>query len=326
MTGAWMFGDGSKGVGRSTRISQSTRGRGGFTATGRRGSAAQAQAPSPDRLPRQHLSTSTSTPAAVPLSAAPSSSAAAAAAAAPPVQAILFDMDGVLTLSEDLSRLCGSRVMQKLYGFSDVSPEEFIPFVGTGEANFLSGVAKQRGVSEPDIQKLKDLFFLEYLSALKDESGGGGEQIAAPGARALVAACRAAGLRTAVASAADLVKVDASLDAVGFIPRGDFFDAVVTADAFERLKPAPDAFLAAAAAVGTDPKNCVVVEDAPAGVAAAWAAGMRVLGVCTTLSREQMLAEKPDAVRKDTSEVTVEELMGLVDSTVAGREGGAVVA
>jgi beta-phosphoglucomutase-like phosphatase (HAD superfamily) len=194
-----------------------------------------------------------------------------------------------------------------------VSPEEFIPFVGTGEANFLSGVAKQRGVSEPDVAKLKDLFFAEYLTALKEE--GGGDRIAAPGARALVAACRAAGLRTAVASAADSVKVDASLDAVGFVPREDYFDAVVTADAFERLKPAPDAFLAAAKALGADPRSCVVIEDAPAGVAAARAAGMRVLGVCTTLSREQMELEKPDAVRRDTSEVTVEELMGLVDST-----------
>ena len=196
---------------------------------------------------------------------------------------------------------------------NSVSPEEFIPFVGTGEANFLSGVAKQRGVSEPDVAKLKGLFFQEYFSALREE--GGGARISAPGARELVAACRAAGLRTAVASAADLVKVDASLDAVGFVPRSDYFDAVITADAFERLKPAPDAFLAAAAAVGTDPRNCVVIEDAPAGVSAARAAGMRVLGVCTTLSREQMEAEGPDAVRKDTSEVTVEELMGLVDST-----------
>ena len=186
--------------------------------------------------------------------------------------------------------------------------------MGTGEANFLSGVARQRGVPEPiDVAKLKELFFLEYLTALKSEKGG--EQIAAPGAKALVAACRAAGLRTAVASAADLVKVDASLDAVGFVPRSDFFDAVVTADAFERLKPAPDAFLAAAAAVGTDPRNCVVIEDAPAGVRAARAAGMRVLGVCTTLTRGQMLEEGPDSVVKDASEVTVEELMGLVDSS-----------
>lgn len=200
-----------------------------------------------------------------------------------------------------------------LFSHNSVSPEEFIPFVGTGEANFLSGVARKRGVSEPDVPKLKELFFLEYLTALREE--GGGERIASRGARELVAACRAAGLRTAVASAADLVKVDASLDAVGFVPRSAFFDAVVTADAFERLKPAPDAFLAAAAAVGADPRNCVVIEDAPAGVAAARAAGMRVLGVCTTLSREQMEAEGPDAVRRDTSEVTVETLMGLVDST-----------
>lgn len=249
-----------------------------------------------------------------------SSSAAAAAAASDNnnhdpdlVEAVIFDMDGVLTLSEDISRICGSRVMQKLYGFSDVSPEEFVPFVGTGEANFLSGVARGRGVADPDVAAMKELFFSEYLEAIKEPRVA--EKLAGPGARALVSACRAAGLRTAVASAADLVKVDASLDAVGFVPRPSYFDAVVTADAFERLKPAPDAFLAAAAALGKDPKNCVVIEDAPAGVAAARAAGMRVLGVCTTLSAEEMAAIGPDAVRRDTGEVTVEELVALVDST-----------
>ena len=67
-------------------------------------------------------------------------------------------------------------------------------------------------------------------------------------------------------------QVDANLKLVGFDAAADF-DAIVSADLFERLKPAPDIFLAAAREVGVKPSACVVVEDAAAGVQAARAAG-----------------------------------------------------
>lgn len=67
-------------------------------------------------------------------------------------------------------------------------------------------------------------------------------------------------------------QVDCNLKLVGFEAAADF-DAIVSADLFERLKPAPDIFLAAARELGVDPACCVVVEDAAAGVQAARAAG-----------------------------------------------------
>ena len=66
--------------------------------------------------------------------------------------------------------------------------------------------------------------------------------------------------------------MDCNLKLVGFQAEQDF-DAIVSADLFERLKPAPDIFLAAAAQLGIDPASCVVIEDAAAGVQAARAAG-----------------------------------------------------
>lgn len=65
-------------------------------------------------------------------------------------------------------------------------------------------------------------------------------------------------------------QVEVNLKAAGFDAAADF-DALVTADRFERLKPV--VFLAAAWEVGIAPENCVVVEDVPAGVQAARAAG-----------------------------------------------------
>ena len=59
---------------------------------------------------------------------------------------------------------------------------------------------------------------------------------------------------------------------------------LVTADDVQRGKPAPDPYLVAAERLGVAPKRCVVVEDAPAGVAAARAAGARVIAVASSMS------------------------------------------
>jgi beta-phosphoglucomutase-like phosphatase (HAD superfamily) len=171
----------------------------------------------------------------------------------------------VLCDSEVVSRKAAAEVMKELYNL-DVDPSEFEPFTGMGEAFFLGGVATK--YSAPfDVDTAKAKFFEIYLAKYAVP----GASIGCDGAAELVAACRAAGWKTAVASSADRVKVDANLAAAD-IPQ-TLFDTVVSADAFERLKPSPDIFLAAAAAVGVPPENCVVIEDAVAGVMAARAAG-----------------------------------------------------
>lgn len=66
---------------------------------------------------------------------------------------------------------------------------------------------------------------------------------------------------------------------------------LVTADEITRGKPQPDGYLAAAAQIGIDPTLCLVFEDAPAGVEAALAAGMSVVGIKSTFSQEQLGCE-----------------------------------
>lgn len=225
------------------------------------------------------------------------------------MKAVLFDMDGVLCNSEIVSRKAAAEVMAELYGLT-VDPDEFMPFTGTGEANFLGGVARKYGAPF-EVESCKAKFFEIYMAKYAVPGAGIGYK----GARELVQACRAAGLRTAVASSADLVKVHANLGAAD-IPL-DLFDAIVSADLFERLKPFPDIFLAAASQLGVDPASCVVIEDAVAGVEAARAAGMRVIGVVTTLAEDAMETAAPDVILPQISNITVETLTGI-----KLREGG----
>jgi beta-phosphoglucomutase-like phosphatase (HAD superfamily) len=103
--------------------------------------------------------------------------------------------------------------------------------------------------------------------------------------------------------------VDANLAAAGFA--GPDFDAVISGTGLARNKPAPDIFLSAAAALGLDPSECVVLEDTAAGMAAGRAAGMRVVGVATTLSAEETEAEGPDAVVAHVGALRVDDLLSL---------------
>ncbi|XP_078435903.1 haloacid dehalogenase-like hydrolase family protein [Wolffia australiana] len=224
------------------------------------------------------------------------------------VSAVLFDMDGVLCNSEDLSRRAAVDLFTEI-GVS-VCSEDFVPFMGTGEANFLGGVAKVKGVLDFDPIAAKKRFFEIYLEKYaKPESG-----IGFPGALKLVEECKSRGLKVAVASSADRIKVDANLAAAG-LP-SSMFDAIVSADAFANLKPAPDIFLAAAKILNLPPSECIVIEDALAGVQAAQAAGMRCIAVTTTLSEEKLPKAEPSLIRQDIENITI---IDILDGDSEGR-------
>lgn len=209
------------------------------------------------------------------------------------------------TPTPPLPRRAAAAVLLQLYGVA-ATPDEFIPFGGQGEARFMGGVAAKYGVASFDAEAATALFFDIYINRYC--RGPAAAAIAFPGAVGFVRACRAAGLAAAVASSAARVKVDANLEAAGFDADADF-GAVVSGASFARNKPAPDVFLAAAAGLGLAPAECVVLEDAPAGVQAARAAGMRCLAVTTTLSEEEMAREAPDAVFADISAISVDDVL-----------------
>jgi HAD superfamily hydrolase (TIGR01509 family) len=126
-----------------------------------------------------------------------------------------------------------------------------------------------------------------------------------PGVVDLLSALRAAGVAVALASNSVSVFVARALGAAGL---HDAFDAVVTADRVERPKPAPDVYLAAAAAVGADPAGCVALEDSQTGVAAARAAGMAVIGVP---SLPGITLDAADLVVPSVADPRVWSLLGL---------------
>ena len=199
--------------------------------------------------------------------------------------AVVFDMDGVLCDSEPFIAEAACRMFAECHGIT-VTPGEFQPFIGTGEIQFLGGVAAKHGVT---LQMLADKArtYAIYLEIIR------GRLKPLAGALDFVHACHARGWKTAVATSADRVKLDGNLREIG-LPESAF-DAVVTGTEVTHKKPAPDVFLAAAVKLGVLPACTLVIEDAPQGVRAAKAAGMRCLGLTTSVEAAALRAAGADA-------------------------------
>jgi HAD superfamily hydrolase (TIGR01509 family) len=177
---------------------------------------------------------------------------------------VIFDCDGVLVDSEPLSNAALVLVLAGI-GVELSVEDATAEFMGRSWTDCLTRIGERLGAPVPagftgDYVARRDGAFRRALRPV-------------PGVEA---ALDAIGAPDCVASSGDLDKMRLTLGLTGLLERFD--GRLFSATEVENGKPAPDLFLHAAARLGFEPAECVVIEDAPVGVAAARAAGMRVLG------------------------------------------------
>jgi beta-phosphoglucomutase len=218
---------------------------------------------------------------------------------------IVFDMDGVLCDSEPFICEAAMRMFAERHHLQ-VCPEDFLPFVGTGENRYLGGVAEQYGI-KGDLQEDKRRTYQIYLEIIR------GRLKPLTGVGEFIVQCRQMGLRLAVATSADAIKMQGNLAEIGLPP--DTFDACVNGLEVVRKKPAPDIFLKAIQRLDLTPGECLVVEDAPTGIRAGKAAGARCLGLTTSFSASDLQAAGADWTAPDLASVPPEVLLDTGDRT-----------
>ncbi|MCX6334005.1 MAG: HAD-IA family hydrolase [Bacteroidia bacterium] len=211
------------------------------------------------------------------------------------IRGVLFDMDGVLADSEQF--ICRAAIIMFSELGLTVQPEDFKPFVGTGENRYIGGVAEKYGL-KVDIEKVKARTYHFYTGIIK------GNLKPLPGAIDFVMSCLDRGLKIAVATSADAVKMNASLAEIG-IPSA-LFHATVNGLEVDNKKPAPDIYLKAAWKIGLKPKECLVIEDAVSGIKAARSAGCRCLALTTSFNRS--LLKEADWICGNLANVPEESL------------------
>jgi HAD superfamily hydrolase (TIGR01509 family) len=193
------------------------------------------------------------------------------------IKGVLFDMDGVLADSEQF--ICKAAIIMFSEIGLKVQPEDFKPFVGTGENRYIGGVAEKYNL-KVDIEKVKARTYEIYQKIIK------GKLKSLPGARDFVDYCRERGFKIAVATSADTVKMEANLREIG-IPASTF-NATVNGVDVENKKPFPDIYLKSAEKIGLKPEECLVIEDAVSGIKAAKAAGCKCLALTTSFDRSSL--------------------------------------
>jgi len=196
------------------------------------------------------------------------------------IRGVIFDMDGVLCDSEPFILEAAIRMFELRY-HTKVLPEDFVPFVGAGEDRYLGGVAAKYGI-KLDLDSDKVFTYNMYLDLIR------GRMTPLPGAREFIAECRQHGLKLAVASSADKMKLDGNLRELR-LPPGTF-DICVNGLDVEKKKPDPEIFLAAAAGLKLKASDCLVVEDAVNGIKAGKAAGARCLGITSSFDAATLIS------------------------------------
>ena len=152
------------------------------------------------------------------------------------------------------------------------------------EGHFLKGFGRRNvEIMKDMLHWSEDLNEIQRLSLRKEElyrevvKDWGIEPL--PGVRQWLERLREGGIACGIGSSTEEKNVKLGLE---ILDLGMFFKTAVTAEHVKRGKPAPDVFLEVANRLGAIPERCVVFEDAPAGVEAGRAAGMKVVGVTTT--------------------------------------------
>lgn len=186
------------------------------------------------------------------------------------IKACIFDLDGVIVdtakyhflawkrLTDDLGIVFTESDNERLKGVSRMASLEIILEIGNLNVD-ISGKEKYA--------RLKNSWYVEYINQMTPEE-------ILPGALKFIRELKAANICVALGSASKntpLILERVNLNTV--------FDAVADGNNVHKAKPDPEVFLTAAKMIGVKPENCVVFEDAVAGVHAALNAGMKCVGI-----------------------------------------------
>lgn len=189
---------------------------------------------------------------------------------APQLQAVIFDLDGVLTDTAELHYHTWQRLADDEGWYFDRAINDRLRGVKRRNSLAIILAENQHSASEAEIiewLQRKDQYFQVLLNEISPAD-------LLPGAHDLLHALRAAGIKTALGSA--------SVNARQVVQRlgvADLLDVLADGNTVQHSKPAPDLFLWIAHALQIAPVNCAVFEDAAAGIDAALAAGMWGIGL-----------------------------------------------
>jgi beta-phosphoglucomutase family hydrolase len=210
--------------------------------------------------------------------------------------AVIFDMDGTLVATTEADFLAWQKLFST-HGRS-LSFDEYFPLLGKKSSDVVHHILGLHG-HEATVAMHKKMVFFEEIVKEK-----GIDMM--PNAEQLLKALQAEHIPIALATSSRVMKMKLVMKTADL---DKYFNVVVTGEEVAIGKPGPDIFLLAAKRLNVDPAQCVVIEDAASGVAAAKAAGMKCVAVTNTHHERDL--QEADLVVNDLSELSLSKISGL---------------
>jgi beta-phosphoglucomutase len=212
------------------------------------------------------------------------------------IRAFVFDLDGTLVETEELKALSYARAAAELR--SDLNEgeviEAFKDLVGLSRQEVAVGLMRRFGLEDAARDRMVGFgvdtpwqAYVQIRLRIYEELLGDSNIVFAhryPHNIALLGDVRREGYLTALATQSHREQARRVLD---ILKLADEFDVVVTRDDVDHGKPDPEMHLLAARELGVGPEECLAIEDSPAGVKAALAAGVEIVAVTTDLTRQK---------------------------------------
>jgi len=224
------------------------------------------------------------------------------------IAAAIFDWDGVVVDSSEYHRR----------SWEHLAAERALPLP---EGHFERGFGMRNETIIPEVLRwthdageIAELSYAKeehYRRLVKDEG-----LRALPGVFPLLELLQSKGTACAVGTSTPRENITLSLEVLGL---SRFFPVVTASEDVERGKPDPQVFLTAARRLNANPGACVVIEDAPRGIEAGRRAGMYVVGVATTRSRENL--HEAHLIVDTLRQVTWPKLEAVVQREQPGNDG-----
>jgi len=214
------------------------------------------------------------------------------------IRAIVFDFDGLIFDTETPSYEAIKEVYSQ-YG-AEMTLQFWGTVVGTHGIDIYAPIAEQTGQAI-DREAARQHYNRAHQARLQE----GGLR---PGVLDYLQRGRALGLKIGLASSSDRTWIDSHLARFGI---AEYFDCTFTSSEVERVKPAPDLYLAALAALGVEPQEAIAFEDSPNGSLAAKRAGMKVVAFPNEITRLLTFGEL-DLRYPSMAEVTLDDLIATL--------------
>lgn len=212
--------------------------------------------------------------------------------------AAIFDMDGTM-VNNTPYHLKSWQALFKKHGLGDLQPQKYyteisgIPIIDTLKGLFADADEATLKSLLKEKEGLYREFYTPYIAPVN-------------GLENLLIELKDAGFKLAIASSATADDIDFVLNHVRV---KQYFDVIIDGNRVSKGKPNPQIFLKAAADLNMPPENCVVFEDSIAGIKAANAAQMKVVGITTGQPADKL--QPSNLVITDFTELTVEKLEAL---------------